>query len=559
VDDADGAGAAARRIRERVCARLAGREDARSPVPDAGGWPGEVDSVFVSVHHRGRIRGCAGAAVRGAVFDLDPVIDAALRDPRFGPPLRPEDAPDLAVTSAFLHHPLDLGRMTPEEAAERVIPGRHALQAWEGGRSGLLLPSVAVTHNLDAARFTREVMAKAGLDGTSCRWTRWECGAWLAEGDTACRVDGAFPESRTPAALEERVLDLLPRLAGYLLRNQREDGSFFAWYFPFADRLHPGLDLSRTTHAAWVLTRAAAFMEDPALARAARLSVGHLLGRLRRDGRGLGWVVRDGDDPNVAEAAFLLLALCHFPEGDPALQHAPALVRTLRESVGRHGRIATHPTASAGGEAGQDYFPGQVLLALGTAALAGLAKPGRRRLEPAFRYYRHRFRYRRNWGQVAWHLQAWAAWWWVTREPALADHLFEIADWALEWQSQKHGGFLNDHQPASPGFTTGVYLEGIAAVAGVAGALGDAGRLRRYLEAGARGLAFLDGLVMQERDRPVLPNPGFASGGVRESRFLSQVRLDYVSHALSAVLGFLSAAGLSGRAREIRTGAALHG
>ncbi len=552
VDDPNGAGAAARRIRERACARLAGREDGLAPEVNAGGWPAEVDTVFVSVHLHGRVRGCMGAAVRRPDFDLDPVIDAALRDARFDPPLRPQDAPNLAVTAAFLHRPLDLGRMTSEEAAERVIPGRHALQAWGNGLSGLLLPSVAVTHNLDAAGFAREVMAKAGIEQPPCRWTRWECGAWLADGAGPRRMKGAFPAGQPPAELEERVLDLLPRLAGYLLRNQREDGSFFAWYFPFADRLHPGLDLSRTTHAAWVLTRAAAFMGDPVLARAGRRSAGYLLGLLRRDERGRGWVVRDGEDPNVAEAAFLLLTLCHFPEGDPALQHAPALVRTLRESVGRHGRIATHQDPAAGAEASQDYFPGQVLLALGTAALAGLTRPGWHRLEPAFRYYRHRFRYRRNWGQVAWHLQAWAAWWWVTRDAELAEHVFEIADWALEWQSQKHGGFLNDHQPAAPGFTTGLYLEGIAAAAGVADALGDAGRLRRYLDAGARGLAFLDGLVLQERDRPVLPNPGFASGAVRESGFRSQVRLDYVAHALSAALGFLSAAGLAPRARGLR-------
>src|SRR5262249_36880783 len=144
--------------------------------------------------------------------------------------------------------------------------------------------------------------------------------------------------------------------------------------------------------------------------------------------------------------------------------------------------------------------------------------------ERAIRYYRHRFRYKRSWGQVGWLPQAAAAWHRVTGDAALAALAFEIADWALEDQLEKSGGLINDHQPDAPGYMTGVYLEGIAAALRLARATGDAARAARYEESCRRGLQFLDGLVYQERDRRLLPNPERAYGGVRISRTAADVR-----------------------------------
>ena len=55
--------------------------------------------------------------------------------------------------------------------------------------------------------------------------------------------------------------------------------------------------------------------------------------------------------------------------------------------------------------------------------------------------------------------------------------VFEIADWLLAFQQDKTGAFINDHQPDTPGYTTAVYLEGIAAALAVA----DRDRYQRYL------------------------------------------------------------------------------
>jgi hypothetical protein len=67
--------------------------------------------------------------------------------------------------------------------------------------------------------------------------------------------------------------------------------------------------------------------------------------------------------------------------------------------------------------------------------------------------------------------------------------------------------------------------------------VGDRAREQAYSTACARGLEFLDPLVYQPRDIAVLPDPEWALGGVRTSMTASDVRIDYVHHALSAALG----------------------
>src|SRR6185369_1652325 len=136
---------------------------------------------------------------------------------------------------------------------------------------------------------------------------------------------------------------------------------------------------------------------------------------------------------------------------------------------------------------------------------------------------------------VTWLLQAFSKWWQVTGDRSFADMVFEIADWLLGYQQDKTGAFINDHQPDTPGYTTAVYLEGIAAALQVA----DSARYQTYLSAFRRGFEFLDRLIIQERDKSVLPNPDYALGGLRQGLHYSEIRTDFVQHSLSAVLEFM--------------------
>jgi hypothetical protein len=324
----------------------------------------------------------------------------------------------------------------------------------------------------------------------------------------------------------------------YLLKHLRDDGTFYSAYQPFHNRLLEYVDVARLAHGAWVLARAHKTFSGDEVKNAADKIIDSLVEELHHE-RDEVWLTRDNDSPSVAELSFLLLALNNLPENDSRRSLMKDLANTLWRCVELpHGRITTHKNADTPSlDAFQDYFPGQVLLALGTACEANVSTIDEERLRRSFEYYRHRFRYKRHFGQVTWLLQAFSKWWQVTGEAQFADIVFEIADWLLGYQQDKTGAFINDHQSNTPGYTTGVYLEGIAAAVPVAAAL-DGNRHRTYCDSFAHGIAFLDQLIIQERDRAILPNLDFALGGLRQGLHYSEIRTDFVQHSLSAILEF---------------------
>jgi orotate phosphoribosyltransferase/AMMECR1 domain-containing protein len=530
----------AERARDLVISQLAGREETTQPFKYEGRLAG-LDSVYVTVYVNGRLRGCMGGTTSAAALDEDlkRLARAALEDARFGGDAASAGEDEVAVSVSLLFDELVIGACAPEEVVRYFRHGHQALLAYRGESVGLLLPFVASTNNLDPVGFAREVLVKAGLSEPPFYWCRFGCATWLADAGGGSQLVGGFPRAEEPA---EELSELLATRAGlhaqYLLRQQKPDGSLYTEYEPFQNRLYEGADLPRLAHAAWVLARASRVLGGEELRTGAGRAVDYLLQAATRNTDGL-WLEAPGHKPSVAEVSFLLLALCESALEESSAHRALAVraAATLWDCVTLpHGRARTHRAPEASAEEYQDYFPGQVLLALAAACASGVSEVDEGKVESAFLYYRHRFRHRRGFGQVSWYTQAFARWWRVSRDERFAAFAFEVVDWLLAYQQEKTGAFVNDHQPETPGYMTAVYLEAVAAASNLAGALGDERRRGAYARAYERGLRFLDRLVIQPRDAAVLPGAAYALGGLRRAIHYSEVRTDFVQHALSAVL-----------------------
>lgn len=545
-DDPALGGRVAQRAYDLLCAQLSGEPERTAALPDD--LLPELHTLFVTIHIGGKIAGCMGGRVSKLDEDLRRAAVQALADRRFEPKPTAATLGSLAVSVSLLHAPMELGAQTPAEIAVRVRLGEQVLVVFQGSRHGLLLPFAALQLSLSREQYVAEVIDKAGITRPPYAWGTYECRTWLTTGEATQRMPFGLPEPSAATSPEELVRTLTPLHASYLLRHDRSDGLRVGYYRPLLDQSLDELEVARQAHGTWVMAHAARVLGDARLADAARRGIDTLASRAAPDPRG-DWGLA-GPNQSIAEVSFLLLALCEL-ERPETQQLACWLAESLSRRIDTWGRIATHAIAldpsvpidekvAASQEVQQDYLPAQALLALAAASSSGKVQLDPVVVRRAVGYYRHRFRYQRSWGQVAWLTQAAAAWWRCLRGTAasegLAELVFEIVDWALLYQQEKSGGFINDQQPDSPGYTTGVYLEGVVAGLLVAGELGDSGRVRRYREAALAAVRFLDSITYQERDRPLLPNPAQAIGGVRISRTASDVRIDFVQHALSALI-----------------------
>jgi len=124
----------------------------------------EPRGVFVSLHARGRLRGCLGH-VEG---DLPVAAATALmaeavtsEDPRFDP-VRPAELDGMEVEVSVLS---PLRPIAPEE----VQAGRDGLMIRRGRQAGLLLPQVASEYHMDRLAFFEALCQKALLPADAWR------------------------------------------------------------------------------------------------------------------------------------------------------------------------------------------------------------------------------------------------------------------------------------------------------------------------------------------------------------------------------------------------------
>jgi AMMECR1 domain-containing protein/orotate phosphoribosyltransferase len=510
--------------------------------------PQGLDLLFVTVYIWGRLRGCAGLNITSLDDELRGLISTALADERF-PDVDSDSAEAIAVSVSFLHNAASLGTASPAEVVRYVVQGRQALQVSQGQRSALLLPFFAAMHSLSPEEYALEIIDKAGITRPPYHWQRFDCGTWLADEEGVARLEGAF-KLFSPDCNDE---ELPGRLAGlytsYLLRHYRGDGAFYESYEPFKNRLLAGGNPPRLAYGAWVSMRACRVLECSRLLSAAESTMELLLSGVKLSESGV-WLELGENPPSVSEVSFLVLALCELPAGDYRRAYVRGLADSLWSFIGSHGCIATHFTPDHTEDIFQDYFPGQVLLALAAAAEAGLTQVDQEKLQRGFRYYRHRFRYQKNLAQVSWLMQAFSAWWQVQPDASFAELVFEIGDWLLQFQQQKSGAFLSDDQDDAIGYTTAVYLEAIGAAVRLAAAV-DPLRHRRYLAAYFAGLRFLFRITIHAGHAAVLPNSEYAVGGLRMSPESSFVRIDFVQHGLSSVLALFSPCTTPGATREL--------
>jgi AmmeMemoRadiSam system protein A len=118
----------------------------------------ERRGAFVTLHVRGRLRGCIGVVEAQETLGesiMRCAAGAALHDPRFSP-LQTEELADLLIEISLMSTPAPI---RPEE----IEIGKHGLIVVSGARRGLLLPQVATEHHLDLQHFLEETCRKAGL------------------------------------------------------------------------------------------------------------------------------------------------------------------------------------------------------------------------------------------------------------------------------------------------------------------------------------------------------------------------------------------------------------
>ncbi len=137
--------------------RLLGRDPkALEPADEA---LGKDRGAFVTLHHRGMLRGCIGNFTgQGSLARTIRRMAgaAAFEDPRF---------PPLSSLEELGECDIEISSLTPLEETdpEEIEVGRHGVYLIHGFNRGVLLPQVAVEQGWDRETFLDQTCLKAGM------------------------------------------------------------------------------------------------------------------------------------------------------------------------------------------------------------------------------------------------------------------------------------------------------------------------------------------------------------------------------------------------------------
>lgn len=129
----------------------------------------EKMGIFVTLNKKNALRGCIGypEPIKSAVeATIESSISAAFSDPRF-PELTIDEYPDISIELTVLTEPELLEVSKPEQYLEEIELGRDGIIIQKGYRRGLLLPQVAIEHNMTVREFLEHTCMKAGISADS--------------------------------------------------------------------------------------------------------------------------------------------------------------------------------------------------------------------------------------------------------------------------------------------------------------------------------------------------------------------------------------------------------
>ena len=197
-----------------------------------------------------------------------------------------------------------------------------------------------------------------------------------------------------------------------------------------------------------------------------------------------------------------------------------------------------------------NFYPGEALLLWATLYQESRDPVLLERFMKTFRFYRQWHVDNRNPAFIPWHTQAYYKVWKTTQNEELRDFVFLMNDWLLgvqQWKSAERfpdtqGRFYDPKRPFGPphASSTGVYLEGLIDAHQMAKAVGDSGRQEKYRRSIIRGLRSVMQLTfLDDVDLYYVHQKDKVLGGVRETVYDNEIRVDNIQHNLMAILKIL--------------------
>lgn len=508
-----------------------GLDDALIPAP--------VEGVAVTLYRHGSVVGCSVSQRRSLDESVQCAVRSAVADERYRDSCPAESLSDVDLCISILHDAEWIGVAPIKKVARKLRPGLDSFSVHQGpDKAAFFLECVVPYYNWTTEEAAERLVQKAKIAEPPYSWATYQTASWIDGRHGLHALE--FGLTRRSSSRNDAVMTQwheMEMLAGYLYRSLDRDG------LPLyrADLLTGAITkqgtAARLVDALAALADAGRFCNNEDWIGAAGRGLRTCASHTDTGGSSLALFLEGQRPSRQADFGFLESASRFADALDQGV--ADALARKLSVLCQPDGRIAEPSSPPSVQE--HDFLPGAALLAFAEYCRHRQSGVLDINWQAHLAFYRRRFRLLQPWGLAAWHMQAWSSAANLWNASAATEFVFEMADWALRWQLDASGAFLTDLSPDGPSFHTAFILEGIADAWKLALASGDESRARRYQDSWERGTQFMSRLIVHPEDTFWTSRELAEVGAVRAALTSTDVRIDYISHTLKALVNGLSA------------------
>lgn len=322
----------------------------------------------------------------------------------------------------------------------------------------------------------------------------------------------------------------------WFLNDENDD--FISYQYSPATDSYPNTSHSmREMGALWSIYKLGDFLKDERYDVLAEKGLNYFKGFLEEDtANGFTYVNITPDKVKLGYSGFMILNLLESDDQDK-----DTLMSELADGILYHqredGSLDTFFYSDR--DTGQDYYPGEALLALSSLYEYSGEQRYLDAVKKALPYYVSYFDKNPNTAFVPWQTQAYSKYFLITGDTAASDFVFEMNDYMEAHFSE--AGEACSPNTESAGIVTGVYVEGMTKAYSVATTLGDENRsacYARFIRNGAETVMDLQ-FPMEDLDLEDYSEAAIstATGGFCGSKTDITMQVDRNQHSVMALMG----------------------
>ena len=517
------------------------------PIPDLLGSDINYNILFITILNDGKVRGCQSGSnpvdSENRIFmDIREAVIESIEDDRFDGALEEYELVDVQIMFTFLYDITYLANNSLRFLKNNIELGIHSIEILYDDTPIIFKESVPISNNYDHEYLLQRLCNKAELD-ENC-YSRddikiYRFGTLTFKGDRQNSITDLY---RYSILVNEEdinsniILNSIKSGRNWYLNTVNTETNLLEYqYYPSDDYYSTDNNHVRQLASLWALTELDTFFKNNLTEDLVFDTLDYYL-QFKNTTHNYSFLTID-EQSKLTNNAFLILSLINtpnYPNQSKLLEEFADGIISLQQENGSYNTYFFSDLNT-----GIDYYPGEAMLSLMKYYDYTKEKKYLDSVQKAFYFYKPYWQDNKNTAFIPWHSQTYKLLYNETKEPEIAEFVFEMNDWMIDSYQISSSEYIDEiggFPSYTPTFSTSVFLEGINDAYAIAVQTNDQTHIDKYDRAIRSGIRFVLQTQFTEENAFYVDNKTKTVGGFKTSLVDNSIRIDNTQHGLMALI-----------------------